>query len=84
MVWPGLRGVGTSHQFVFYVPGIIFVLQVGKEITDFERQLCFYSDPLHPIIVADIAKYIYGMVGRFTAKAVRSKEVSDYLAKKRP
>jgi len=82
---PHFRGVSTYHQFVFYVPGIVFVLQVGKQISDFERQLCFYSDPLHPIIVADLAKDIYGMVGKYTAKAVRSKEVADYLnAKKRP
>jgi hypothetical protein len=80
---PHFRGVSTCHQFVFYVPGIIFVLQVGKQISDYERQLCFYSDPLHPIIVADIAKDIYGLVGRHTAKAVRSKEVSDYLNTKR-
>lgn len=80
---PHFRGVSTCHQFVFYVPGIVFVLQVGKEISDFERQLCFYSDPLHPIILADLAKDIYGMVGRHTAKAVASKEVVDYLAKRR-
>jgi len=80
---PHFRGVSTCHQFVFYVPGIIFVLQVGKQISDYERQLCFYSAPLHPIIVADLAKDIYGLVGRHTAKAVRSKEVSDYLNAKR-
>ncbi len=82
---PHFRGVSTCHQFVFYVPGIVFVLQVGNQISDFERQLCFYSAPLHPIIVADLAKDIYGMVGKHTAKAVRSKEVADYLnTKKRP
>ena len=80
---PHFRGVSTCHQFVFYVPGIIFVLQVGKQISDYEPQLCFYSDPLHPIIVADLAKDIYGLVGRHAAKAVRSKEVSDYLNAKR-
>ena len=80
---PHFRGVSMCHQFVFYVPGIIFVLQVGKQISDYERQLCFYSDPLHPIIVADLAKDIYGLVGRHAAKAVRSKEVSDYLNAKR-
>ena len=80
---PHFRGVSMCHQFVFYVPGIIFVLQVGKQISDYEPQLCFYSDPLHPIIVADLAKDIYGLVGRHAAKAVRSKEVSDYLNAKR-
>ena len=59
------------------------VPQVGKQISDYERQLCFYSDPLHPIIVANLAKDFYGLVGRHTAKAVRSKEVSDYLNAKR-
>ena len=72
-----------EFPFFFYVPGIMFVLQVGKQISDYERQLCFYSDPLHPIIVANLAKDFYGLVGRHTAKAVRSKEVSDYLNAKR-
>lgn len=80
---PHFRGVGTFHQFIFYVPGIFFVLNVGKQITDFDRQLCFYSDPLHPIILADLSKDIYAMVGKHTAKAVRSKEVTDYLNAKK-
>ena len=76
---PYFRGVSTHHQFFFYVPGIIFVLCVGKQISDYERQLCFYSNPLHPIILADLSQDIYGFVGRHTKKAARSKEVSDYL-----
>jgi len=74
--------VSTYHQFLFYVPGIMFVLSVGNQITDYERQLCFYSNPLHPIIVADLASDLYKLIGRNTAKAVRSKEVSDYIATK--
>jgi hypothetical protein len=79
---PYFRGVSTYHQFLFYVPGIMFVLSVGKQITDYERQICFYHNELHPIIVANLASDLYKFVSRNTAKAVRSKEITDYIATK--
>jgi hypothetical protein len=79
---PYFRGVSACHQFLFYVPGVLFVLNVGKQITDYERQLCFYTDPLHPIILADLSKDFYGLMHRNSSKAVTSKEVQDFLDRK--
>jgi hypothetical protein len=40
------------HNYRFYVPGIQFVLAVGKNV---ERETCFHSNPLHPIWVQDFS-----------------------------
>jgi hypothetical protein len=80
---PLLKGKHPYHQYLFYIPGIIFLLGVGQQVSEEEKQLCFFSNPLHPISVADLSKDIFGMVARNTKGAVKSKEVADHLAKQR-
>jgi hypothetical protein len=50
----GPRGDGFRN-FRFYVPGILFVLSVGKLV---DREFCFQSNPLHPIFVSDFADQV--------------------------
>ncbi len=80
---PLLRGTHPYHQYVFYVPGIIFILSVGKQITGEHKETCFFVNPLHPIILADLSQDIYKLVGRKTRSAVKSQEVQDYMNARR-
>jgi hypothetical protein len=48
----GPNGDGFRN-FKFYIPGIQFVLSVGKTV---ELETCFHNNPLHPICVQDIRK----------------------------
>jgi hypothetical protein len=79
---PVRRGVDPYHQYVFWVPGIIFVLSVGNRLSEMEKQICFFSNPLHPIIVADFSKDIFGLLRKAIKGAIPSPEVADFL--KRP
>lgn len=80
---PLLQGTRPYHQYVFYMPGIIFVLGVGKGMTGEHRQSCFFSNPLHPILLTDLSQDIYKLVGRNTRKAVKSQAVRDYMTARR-
>jgi hypothetical protein len=77
------RGRHPYNQYVFYIPGIIFVLSVGNLISSEDKRLCFFSDPLHPIILADFSKDIFGMVRNHTKRAVASREVANHITKRR-
>lgn len=50
---------GGKHNMVqsyhFYVPGILFTLALGREITP---EACFIRNPLHPIILSDLSSII--------------------------
>lgn len=74
---PIRRGQNPFRQFLFYIPGIIFILSVGNLISLEDKQACFFSNPLHPIIVADLSRNIFEMVGKHTKKAVKSAEVAE-------
>ena len=43
------------HHFSFYVPGILFALSVGKGAAEERRETCFYSNPLHPVLIQDLS-----------------------------
>jgi len=43
------------HQFSFYIPGIRFVLAVGKSIPETLRKYCFVRNGAHPILVTDLS-----------------------------
>jgi hypothetical protein len=46
------------HNFLFYIPGIRFVLCVRKGIRRGMRNACFVKNPAHPIIVKDFGREI--------------------------
>jgi len=80
---PLLRRTHPYHQYLFYVPGIIFILGVGKQMTREEKETCFFSNPLHPIVLADLSNDIYRLVGRETKNALKSPQVQDYFDARR-
>jgi hypothetical protein len=66
------REVGRSngaHCFGYYVPGVLFMLSVGKRVSQDTRDWCFYRNPLHPIWVQDLYEEIEGQSGRAYLKA---------------
>lgn len=65
-----------THNFTFYVPGIIFALSVGKRIGEIKKH-CFYSHQLHPIIVADISGDIRSTIQSVIARAHTSQRVRN-------
>lgn len=75
---PYQGSVSEFHHFMFYVPGIAFALSVGKRIGDAKNN-CFYSNPLHPIVVADISGDIRSTIQSVTAKAHKSQRVRKNL-----
>jgi hypothetical protein len=44
--------LGDGRYLSFYVPGILFTLAIGKGLT---KEVCFYSNPLHPVLVKDLS-----------------------------
>lgn len=69
--------VDEFHHFVFYVPGMLFALSVGKRI-GLAKENCFYSNPLHPIVVADMSGDIQAMIRALTANAHISRNLLKY------
>jgi hypothetical protein len=83
---PYRGGKAGGRNYIFNVPRMQFVMTVGKTITPDFVETCFYRNPLHPIIVTDLAKSMMAIFRRHSAKAHRSKKLVEYLAamKKRP
>jgi hypothetical protein len=75
------QGSSTGvRNYVFNVPGMQFVLTVGKTIDAEIAQTCFNGNPLHPIIVTDLASSMMEIYRMQAKKAHRSKKLVEYLA----
>jgi hypothetical protein len=72
------------QRFLFYIPGLLFVLNVGSLIPQRERQLCFFKDPLRPIVVDDFSGELWKMMGKQIEGARVSKRVLEHAANKLP
>jgi hypothetical protein len=73
------RGSVTEfHHFIFHVPGIQFTLSVGNRIGE-AKETCFYSNPLHPIVVADISGDIRAIFQKVLTTAHKSRKLMKYL-----
>ena len=71
------------HNFVFYVPGVQFILSAGKQMPSDTPDICFASNWAHPILVADFSEDVKGVFRRIVARAHKSQKLVTYLAKKR-
>jgi len=70
------RGKAKSyHNFSFYVPGIRFDLYVGRQIRNQIRQLCFYANPAHPVVVYDSSDRILALMEEMGRTAHRSRRI---------
>jgi hypothetical protein len=74
---PGVR------NYIFNVPGMQFVLTVGKTISPELKETCFFSNRLHPIIVTDLGTPMMELYRQQTKKAHRSRKLLAYLAAKK-
>lgn len=72
------------HGFTFHVPGIVFVLSVGKNLGRNMPLMCFATNPAHPILVADLARDIAGVGASIFAKARKSRKLIEYMGRKKP
>ncbi len=52
------RKSGGVHHFSFYVPGVLFTLSVGEGVAGKAKDICFYGNPLHPILIKDLAEEV--------------------------
>ncbi len=71
------------HNFLFYVPGVQFVLSAGKQIPSDTRDICFASNWAHPILVADFSEDVKGLFRRIATKAHKSQKLVQYLTEKK-
>jgi hypothetical protein len=72
-----------SRNYVFNVPGVQFVLTIGKTISPELKGTCFYSNALHPIIVTDLAEPMKKIFLSQSTKAHKSKKLVAYLEAKK-
>ncbi|HKI25865.1 MAG TPA: hypothetical protein VKA07_06040 [Candidatus Sulfotelmatobacter sp.] len=80
LIWiaePSRGKAKACRNFSFYVPGIRFDLYVGKQIRDQIRQLCFYANPAHPIVVYDSSNRFLDLKKEMERTARKSKRVKN-------
>jgi hypothetical protein len=73
---PYRGSLSQCHHFMFYVPGIAFALTVGGRLRQ-AKENCFFSHPLHPIIVAELAGDIQAVMKSVARTARISKRITD-------
>jgi hypothetical protein len=71
------------HSFTFHIPGILCVLSVGKHLGPDMTQICFATNPAHPILVADLAKDIASVGASTFAKAHKSRKLTEYMGRQK-
>jgi hypothetical protein len=76
--------VREYHGFSFHIPGVVFVLSVGKRLGADMGRICFATNPEHPILVADFAKDITSVGSSIFRKARKSRKLIEYLGQKKP
>src|SRR5262249_29829997 len=80
---PYLKSSDPHFSYLQYLPGMIFVLTVGGQLTESDKKGCFYSDPLHPILLSDkLAAMVLGHIVANSKKAIPSDEVRELYRKK--
>jgi len=76
--------VRECHGFTFHIPGLLFVLNVGKKLPADMPLICFATNPAHPILVADLSKDIATVGSSIFSKAHKSKKLIEYMSRKAP
>jgi hypothetical protein len=71
-------------NYLFYVCGMEFALDVGKAIPPEVRQNCFASNPLHPILVVDYSEDVRMNFNQVWKKAHKAKNIEKYMKKPKP
>jgi len=80
---PYQNPVREWHSFTFHVPGVLFVLNVGKKLGPDMPHICFATNPAHPLLVADLSQDIASVVRAVIGKAHKSKKLIQYMERKK-
>ena len=67
------------HNFLLYVSGLYYGLQVGRGIPTAAKSGCFVANPGHPILEAEFERAIKAVTREATAKAYIHKKVREYV-----
>jgi hypothetical protein len=70
--------VKELHTFAFVLPGIMFLLRVGKCIHNDLKRICIGSNPLRPIVTSDLNAEIMNVFRDVSAGARKSRNVIKY------
>src|SRR6266851_9837748 len=77
---PTERPPGRWHSFSLSVPGVMFTLEVGKQIDLEMRMTCFHENPMHPIFISDdVMGVAWNKLGEHYRE---SRKTKGYLAAK--
>ena len=78
---PYLKSRKPHFVYFQHLPGIVFVLTVGNQLSEEEKDACFYSSPLHPIVVKSLAADVLAHVDYNTRNASLSDDVKALYRK---
>jgi len=71
------------RSFACYVPGVQFLLGVGKRLSDEIRDFCFATRPEHPLLVSEhMSRKVNEMFSDFFVKSRKSKAYQKAKAKR--
>ncbi len=73
---PYLSDSSGFRSYALYVPGILFVLSVGKQLGDTKKD-CFYSNPTHPVFVCEFSEPLQSVLQQLTSGARISQRVRE-------
>jgi hypothetical protein len=76
--YEGIRGGG--HNFFVHVPGVLFMLAVGKTVDESMQWLCIYNNPGNPINISDGLTNSYEQLMAGTVRQAR--KTNAYLKAK--
>jgi hypothetical protein len=72
------------HAFIFYAPGIEFVLWVGRAVPVSIRKACIYSSALHPIFMTDgVAARVQTVFKKSIARGTGSIKMDRWLEREK-
>jgi len=77
---PFLWQTQPCHLFNFYLRGIDFSLAVGKQIPEYLRHVCFYTNPAHPIMAsAEVGTDELKIMKRLVESSKPSRKLVDFF-----
>jgi hypothetical protein len=78
---PYLKSKRPYFSYFQHIPGMVFILTIGNQLSEEDKAACFYSSPLHPILVKNLAADVLAHVNHNTKNAVLSEEVKALYRK---
>jgi hypothetical protein len=83
-VTPVLKSKEKYHLYAFFVQGIQFTLLVGNSVSKEEKEVCFVSNPVHPVLVGDFSHDIFNNVlVPMWARAKKSRNLNKHFERLR-